>query len=205
VAFYHHQTKSGRYALNEGPALRRVAGKTLGIVGLGKIGRRMAVKATALGLSVVAADPHPGEPMPNVTRCGLDEVLSRSDFVSLHLPLTAATRHLIGPEQLRRMKPTAYLVNTARGGLIDTEALAAALRAGWLAGAALDVQETEPPDLGRPPYNDPRVIVTPHASFFSEESLLELRDRVARQVADVLLGRRPPHVINPEVLSALPP
>ena len=202
VAFYHHQTKSGRYELNDGPPLRRITGKTLGIVGLGTIGRRLAARATALGLSVLAVEPNPGQPLPGVNLCSLDELLARSDYVSLHLPLTAATRHLIGVEQLSRMKPTAYLVNTARGGLVDTEALAAALSAHRLAGAALDVQETEPPDLGRPPYNDPRVIVTPHCSFLSEESLLELRQRVARQVADVLSGRRPPHVVNPEVLDA---
>lgn len=200
VAFYHYESKSGRYDLNAGPPLRRVAGKTLGIVGLGKIGRRMAAKAAAVGLRVLAADPQPGLPMPEVTRCDLAELLRQSDFVSLHLPLTPATRHLIGAEQLRQMKPGAYLINTARGALVDTEALAAALASGGLAGAALDVQETEPPELNRAPYNDPRVIVTPHASFLSEESLLELRQRVARQVADALAGRRPPNVVNPEVL-----
>ena len=201
VAWYHLQTKSGRYDLNDGPPLRRLAGKTLGIVGLGTIGRRVAAKALGLGLNVLAADPRPGLPLPGVTLCELDELLSRSDYISLHLPLNAATRHLISAEQFRRMKPTAYLINTARGGLVDSDALAAALVEGRLAGAALDVQETEPPDLSRPPYNDPRVVVTPHASFLSEESLLELRQRVAQQVADALLGRRPPHVINPEVLA----
>ncbi len=201
VAFYHWQSKSGRYELNAGPPLRRVAGKTLGIVGLGTIGRRLAARAIGLGLHVLAADPNPGQPMPGVAFCSLDELLARSDYVSLHLPLTPATRHLIGAEQFRRMKPTAYLINTARGGLLDAQALAAALAAERLAGAALDVQETEPPDLGQTPYNDPRVIVTPHASFLSEESLLELRQRVAQQVADVLRGRRPPHVVNPQVLE----
>ena len=202
VAFYHLQSKQGRYELNEGPPLRRIAGKTLGIVGLGTIGRRLAARAVPLGLQVLAVDPRAGQAMPGVTFCSLEGLLARSDYISLHLPLTPATRHLIGAKQLWQMKPTAYLINTARGGLVDSQALAAALAANRLAGAALDVQETEPPDLTSPPYNDPRVIVTPHASFLSEESLLELRQRVARQVADLLLGRRPAHVINPTVLGA---
>lgn len=201
VAFYHAQSKSGCYDLNAGPPLRRVAGKTLGIVGLGTIGRRLAARAIGLGLNVLAADPNPGQPMPGVILCPLEELLANSDYVSLHLPLTSATRHLIGAEQLRRMRPSAYLINTARGGLVDPQALAAALATGRIAGAGLDVQENEPPDLSQAPYNDPRVIVTPHASFLSEESLLELRQRVAQQVADVLSGRRPPHIINPQVLG----
>src|SRR5438270_10901278 len=99
------------------------------------------------------------------------------------------------------MKPTAYLINTARGGLIDTAALATALASNQLAGAALDVQDPEPPDLSQPPYCDPRVIVTPHTAFVSSESLANLRGRAARQVADVLAGRRPENVINTSVFD----
>jgi D-3-phosphoglycerate dehydrogenase len=128
--------------------------------------------------------------------CDLDSLLSRSDYISLHAPLTPQTRHLIGAAQLARMKPTAYLINTARGGLIDTAALAAALAANRLAGAALDVQEPEPPDLTQSPYNDPRVIVTPHAAFVSQESLENLRTRTARQVATALAGGIPENVVG---------
>jgi len=202
VAFYHHQTKSGRYELNDGPPLRRIAGQTLGIVGLGKIGRRLAQKATALGLHVIAATRTHADPPPGVAFSELHELLQRADFVSLHLPLDDATRHVIKAEELRRMKPGAYLINTSRGGLVDADALAAALRENRPAGAALDVQEPEPPDLGRPPYNDPRVIVTPHASFLSVESLVELRSRASRQVVDCLAGRVPENVVNPDVLDA---
>ena len=98
------------------------------------------------------------------------------------------------------MKPTAYLINTARGGLIDAAALARALDQGQLAGAALDVQDPEPPDLSQPPYNDPRVLVSPHAAFVSEESLANLRERVARQVCARLTGGVPENVVNPGVL-----
>ena len=100
------------------------------------------------------------------------------------------------------MKPTAYLINTARGGLIDNAALTVALNEGRLAGAGLDVQDPEPPDLSQPPWNHPRVVVTPHAAFVSEESLANLRSRTARQVAACLSGRRPENVVNPQVLQA---
>jgi D-3-phosphoglycerate dehydrogenase len=200
VAFYHQQTKSGQYALTAGPELLRIGGQTLGIVGLGQSGRALAALAQGIGLRVVATSRSQHHPVPGVAWRSLDELLSESDYVSLHLPLTPATRGLIGRQQLGRMKPSAYLINTARGGLVDHAALAEALAAGHLAGAGLDVQDPEPPDLSRPPYNDPRVIVTPHAAFASRESLLELRTRAVRQVVDCLHGRRPPHVVNADGL-----
>ncbi len=201
VAFYHHQTKSGTYDLKAGPVLRRIEGQTLGIVGLGNIGRTLANKASALGLKVLATSRSQRSAPPGVTFSSLERLLSESDYVSLHLPLVSETRHTIGAAQLSRMKPTAYLINTARGGLIDNGALAAALAAGKLAGAALDVQDPEPPDLSQAPWNDPRVIVTPHAAFVSEESLANLRSRTARQVAQWLTGSRPENVVNPAVLA----
>jgi D-3-phosphoglycerate dehydrogenase / 2-oxoglutarate reductase len=204
VAFYHHETKSGRYDLRAGPVLRRIEGQTLGIVGLGNIGRAMAAKAGALGLKVLATSRTPRAATAGVSYCSLDELLAKSDYVSLHVPLADQTRRMIGARELALMKPTAYLINTARGGLIDHAALAAALAAGQLAGAALDVQDPEPPDLSQPPWNDYRVIVTPHAAFVSEESLANLRLRTARQVAACLLGSRPENVVNPVVLAGTP-
>ena len=201
VAFYHHETKEGRYQLQSGPKLRRIEGQTLGIVGLGNIGRKLASKAQGIGLRVIALSRSRKDPMPGVEFVELDALLARSDYVSLHTPLTPATRQMIGATQLAKMKPSAYLINTARGGLIDHAALAAALEAGQLAGAALDVQDPEPPDLSKPPYNDPRVIVTPHAAFVSQESLDNLRSRVARQVAVRLTGGVPENVVNPQVLA----
>jgi D-3-phosphoglycerate dehydrogenase len=201
VAFYHLATKAGRYDLAAGPPLKRIEGQTLGIVGLGNIGRRVADKATALGLRVLANSRSAKQLPPGVERCTFDELLARSDYVSLHVPLVDATRRMIGAKQLARMKPGAYLINTARGGLIDQAALAAALGAGQLAGAALDVQDPEPPNLAEPPFDDPRVIVTPHAAFVSAESLANLRSRAARQVATFLTGGLPEHVVNPAVLD----
>ena len=196
VAFYHHATKAGRYQLQAGPVLRRIEGQTLGIVGLGNIGRKLAEKARGLGLQMLATSRSEKEPMLGVEFVTLDELLATSDYVSLHVPLTKDTRHMIGAAGLAKMKPSAYLINTARGGLIDSAALAAALTAGKLAGAALDVQDPEPPDLSQPPYNDPRVIVTPHAAFVSQESLENLRSRVAQQVATRLAGGVPENVVN---------
>jgi D-3-phosphoglycerate dehydrogenase len=204
VGFYHHETKSGRYELKAGAVLRRMEGQTLGIIGLGNIGRTLAGKALGLGLKVVATSRTQRASMPGVTRVSLDELLSQSDYVSLHLPVTSETRHMIGAAQFARMKPTAYLVNTARGGLIDNAALAAALKAGRLAGAGLDVQDPEPPGLSLPPWNHPRVIVTPHAAFVSEESLANLRLRVSRQVTAVLSGSRPENVVNAAALADAP-
>jgi D-3-phosphoglycerate dehydrogenase / 2-oxoglutarate reductase len=203
VGFYHYQTKSGHYELKAGPVLRRIEGQTLGIVGLGNIGRVLAQKAAALGLNVLATRRSKRNAPNGVRFTSLDELLSQSDYVSLHLPLNGETRHLIGPAQLALMKPTAYLINTARGGLIDNGALASALAEGKLAGAGLDVQEPEPPQLDSPPWNDPRVIVTPHAAFVSEESLSNLRTRTARQVVTCLSGGRPENVVNPAVLAGM--
>jgi D-3-phosphoglycerate dehydrogenase len=200
IGFYHLETQAGRYDLAAGPTLRRIEGQTLGIVGLGNIGLKLAVKAQGLGLKILATARTP-KPAPGVTYCDLDTLLAESDYVSLHLPVVPETRHIIGAAQLARMKPTAYLINTARGGLIDHGALAAALGAGRLAGAALDVQDPEPPNLAEPPYNDPRVIVTPHAAFVSAESLSNLRLRAAHQVATALTDGRPENVVNPAVLS----
>ena len=196
VAFYHHETKLGRYQLQAGPKLRRIEGQSLGIVGLVNIGRKLAEKALGIGLQVLATSRSGKSSLAGVKIVSLEELLAASDYVSLHLPMTPQTKHLIGAAQLAKLKPSAYLINTARGGLIDTAALAAALAENRLAGAALDVQDPEPPDLAQPPYNDPRVIITPHAAFVSEESLADLRLRVARQVAKRLTGGVPENVVN---------
>jgi D-3-phosphoglycerate dehydrogenase len=200
VAFYHWETKSGRYNLQAGPKLRRMEGQTLGLVGFGAIARVVAKKAQGLGMKVIAHSRSQSNPMPGVEFRDLAELLAESDYVSLHIPSTADTKHLIGIGELARMKPTAYLINTARGAVVDEQALALALQKGQLAGAALDVQQKEPCDLTQAPFNDPRVIVTPHAAFVSEESLADLRRRTAQQVVERLHGRIPPNVVNPSVL-----
>jgi D-3-phosphoglycerate dehydrogenase len=200
VHVFHANAHAGKYDLSAGFPLRRIAGQTLGIIGLGNTGRQVALRALALGLRVIATSRSQRDPLPHAQYVSLEELLRESDFVTLHVPLNKDTRRLIGADQLAQMKHSAFLINTARGGLIDHQALAAALAKGALAGAALDVQDPEPPDLTLPPWNDPRVIVTPHAAFYSTESVDELRRRASHQVGMRLAGGRPENVVNPEVL-----
>jgi phosphoglycerate dehydrogenase-like enzyme len=127
--------------------------------------------------------------------------LAQADFVSLHTPLTPDTRGLLNADRLRRMKPTAFVVNTARGGLIVTDALTQALQEGWIAGAALDVFDPEPLPADHPLLSQPTLIATPHVAFYSEESVQELEVLAARNVAAILSGQRPAWVVNPEVLT----
>ncbi|MEW4563705.1 C-terminal binding protein [Bremerella sp. JC770] len=195
VAMYHHDTMSGKYDLTAGPVMRRMEGQTLGIVGLGNIGVLLAQKAKCLGLNVLATS-RSGKTMEGVETVDMDTLLAKSDYVSLLIPATPETKKSIGAEQFQKMKPTAYLINTARGAIVDHDALAAALEAGEIAGAALDVQDPEPCDLTIAPYNDPRVIVTPHAAFVSVESLENMRGRVSKQVVDCLHGTTPENVRN---------
>jgi D-3-phosphoglycerate dehydrogenase len=202
VAAYHVATKAGRYSLVAELPVERISGKTLGIVGLGQIGSLLATKAAALGMRVVGTNRSRQAPI-GVEWLPLDDLLAESDYVSLQLPLNSETRHIINRRTLGLMKPTAYLINTSRGGLVDHAALAEALALGRLAGAGLDVQDPEPPDLTQPPWNNPRVIVTPHVAFYSTEATDELRNRVARQVVAFLRGVRPENVINPVVLSRI--
>ena len=187
----------GLAALRPLPASRDLA---VGLVGFGKIARAVARRVRACRFRLLAADPYvAAEAMRRLgaAKVELPELLVEADVVSLHLPLTAATRHLIGPAALRAMKPTAFLVNTARGGLVDEAALAAALAAGRLAGAALDVLEEEPPRPGHPLLGLGRVFVTPHAAWFSERAERELRRRAAAEVRRVLRGGPPRHPVAP--------
>jgi len=133
----------------------------------------------------------------------LDELLRRSDYVSVHCPLTAETRHLIGTAQLAQMKPSAYLINMARGPVVDQAALHAALVGGAIAGAAVDVLEQEPPAADEPLLRLPNVLVTPHTSSWSAESLVQLRRGVVGNVVQVLKGGPPRSVVNPKVLGKL--
>lgn len=201
VAFYHHETKEGRYELQAGAELRRMQDQTVGIVGWGNIGRCLAEKLVGIGMQVIAFSRSRSNPMNGVEFVELDELLGKSDYVSIHVPLTPETRHLFNADTLAKMKSTAYLINTARGGIIDQSALAQAIEGGTIAGAALDVQDPEPADLSEPLFRDPRVLVSPHAAFVSRESLDDLRSRVAQQIIDALSGKVPESVVNPSVLK----
>ncbi|MCR4403940.1 MAG: D-glycerate dehydrogenase [Candidatus Acetothermia bacterium] len=175
--------------------------KTLGIVGFGRIGQAVARRARGFGMEVLYYDPIR---RPELERelgaqfVQLKELLSRSDFVSLHLPLTPQTRHLIGREELGLMKPSAFLINVARGPIVDEAALVEALKSGELAGAGLDVFEHEPdvhPELLRMS----NVVLTPHIGSAGRETRLRMALMAVENVLAALAGRRPPNLVNPEV------
>jgi D-3-phosphoglycerate dehydrogenase len=194
--------RAGEWDWRAAGPIHRLRGRVLGLVGFGRIARALAAKAAALGLRVLAHDPlvtAEAVRAAGVEPAGsLDRLLAAADFVSVHVPLHKGTRGLLGAAQLRRMRPGALLINTARGAVVDEDALARALREGWIAGAALDVLAQEPPPPGHPLAGLPNLILTPHVAWYSEESEAELRRRAARNVAAVLSGRRPPHLVNPE-------
>jgi D-3-phosphoglycerate dehydrogenase / 2-oxoglutarate reductase len=201
IAFFHQRTKGGQFQLGAGPPLRRLSAAVLGLIGFGNIARNLFPKARALGMTVLAYTRSRDDFGTGCPMVALDDLLARSDFISLHAPLSESTRNMISWPQFARMKRTAWLVNTSRGALIDTAALRYAVGNGRIAGAALDVFDPEPPDLTDPLYRNERVIVTPHAAFVSEESLRDLRTRVARQIGDALEGSRPANVVNPQVYA----
>jgi D-3-phosphoglycerate dehydrogenase len=180
----------------------RLSNQTLGLVGFGQIGRRVARRAAGFGLRVLAYSPRTTSETARehgAERVDLDDLLARSDFVSLHLPANPNTRGLIDKRVLSLMKPTAWLINTARGSIVDEAALLEALRSKRIAGAALDVRLRESPSAGDLYWDLPNVILTPHASFYSAQSLLELRQRAARDVASVLGGGLPVDPVNPNL------
>ena len=181
-----------------------LAGKTLGVVGLGRIGSRVAeIAANGFGMRVFAYDPLLPAAIsrpPAHLVASLDALLSEVDFLSLHVPLSPKTRHLINAEALARLKHQCRIVNTSRGAIIDEAALAAALQAGMLAGAALDVFEAEPLLPDHPLCRVPNTLLTPHISSSTEEALERMETDAAAGVLDVLGGRRPKFPVNPEVL-----
>jgi D-3-phosphoglycerate dehydrogenase len=173
-------------------------GKTLGLVGLGRIGRLVAGLARQFGMRVVAYDPYVSA-SDLADLASLETVLAQSDFVSLHPVLTPETRHMINAGRLALMKPSAYLINTSRGGVIDEPALIAALQNKQIAGAGLDVFETEPPAPDNPLLHMPNVIGTPHGLGHADESLRRCAAMTEDNVLAMVDGRRPPHIVNPGV------
>jgi D-3-phosphoglycerate dehydrogenase len=192
-------TRSGQWNNQLSGPLYRLKGKTLGVVGFGRIGQAAAEKGKGLGLQVIVHDPYLDQAA--VARIGVEavdlETLARqSDFISLHTPLNDATRHFVNADFLRLMKPTAYLINAARGPLIDEDALLQAVRSGQIAGAALDVLTVEPPPPDYPLLHEERILITPHSAWYSEEAKIDLRTRCAEEVVRVLSGQTPRSPVN---------
>jgi D-3-phosphoglycerate dehydrogenase len=203
IPFANAQVQAGRWDMPAVVPIHRLRGSVLGLAGFGRIPQLVTPKAQAFGFRVVACDPY--VPPEVFIRAGVESVefsqlLNISDYVSIHTPLLPETRGLFNADTFRRMKPTAYLINTARGPIVDEAALAQALDAGQLAGAALDVMAQEPP-VNSPLVGRANVIITPHTSFYSEESLIELQTKAAEEVVSVLSGQAPRNPVNPEVLQ----
>src|SRR5438093_10732814 len=203
IPFSNAHVHGGGWAMSAVVPIHRLRGSVLGLVGFGRIPQLLAPKAKAFGLRVIAFDPH--VPSEVFTRAGYERVefaqlLNISDDVSIHSPLLPETTNLFNAEAFRQMKPTAYVINTARGPIVDAAALAAALDAGHLAGAALDVMPQEPP-VDSPLVGRADVIITPHTSFYSEQSLVELQVKAAEEVVRVLSGHAPRNPVNPEAMQ----
>ena len=187
--------------------VHRFCNLTVGIVGFGKIGRAFAWRVKALGFKVLACSG--SVPPEEIVKQGIepvsyDELLRRSDFVSLHLALTDRTRHRLGVEQLKLMKPTAFVINTSRGGLIDEPALIKALQEGWISGAGLDVLETEPPDRNNALLTMDNVIVTAHSAANTAEAPQAWIDEWKQIIDEYLSGLWPINVLNPDVKPTAP-
>jgi phosphoglycerate dehydrogenase-like enzyme len=202
----HRQVAGGNYSVRWSLRYGQLTNRTLGLVGLGKIGMRVAaICARGFNMRVLAYDP-PLSPAEVAARGAektesLDDLLAASDVVSLHIPLTHETTHLIGRAELGRMKRSAILVNAARGPLVDEAALAEALRAGEIAGAALDVFEVEPPASDSPILSAPNIVLSPHTAGSTEETDRYLALTSAENAIAAILGRRPEGLINPEAWS----
>jgi D-3-phosphoglycerate dehydrogenase len=174
-------------------------GRVLGVVGFGRIGRRVAeICGQGLQMRVIAFDPYMTAMTDVEVVDSLETLLDRADFVSLHPALTAETRHLIGQPELRRMKPTAFLINVSRGPVVDEVALIKALESGQLAGAAMDVFDPEPPSPDNPLFRLPNVVATPHISSFTDLGRQAMSQGAVEQTLQVLRGDRPPFLVNPE-------
>jgi D-3-phosphoglycerate dehydrogenase / 2-oxoglutarate reductase len=198
------RTQGGEWKMPAVVPIHRIRGSVLGLVAFGQIPQLMAPKAKSFGMRVVTYDPYVPDDVlkrAGVDRVDFDELVRISDYISIHTPLMPATHHLFNADVFSRMKPGAYIVNTARGPVIDEAALAVALDKKQIAGAALDVMEKEPPGSS-PLFGRDNIIVTPHTSFYSEESLVDLQTKAAEEVERVLTGQAPKNPVNPDALKA---
>jgi D-3-phosphoglycerate dehydrogenase len=199
TAFFDRKVKSGQWDFHLGIPIFRIHGKTLGLVGCGKIGLEVARRISAFGVKVITFDPYLEKAPAGIELKDFDTVLRESDFISIHCPLNDSTRHLFGEKEFRKMQRKPLLINTSRGPIVDEKALIQALEEGLLLGAGLDVLEKEPPDSQNPLLKMENVVLSPHVGFYSVESISELKRRTAKNVSDVLVGKWPGSVVNREV------
>jgi D-3-phosphoglycerate dehydrogenase len=198
VAFYDRQVRAGAWQVPAGKPMFRMVGSALGLIGFGHISRQVAARAAAFGMRVLFFDPFVGEGQhgTQAKKADLPELLREADFVSLHPPLIAQTRKMINDETLRLMKPAAFLLNCARGPIVDTDALVRALDAKTIAGCALDTVDPEPLPDKHPLRGRENVIITPHAAWYSEQAMVGLQTGAPSEVRRVLTGQWPVNVVN---------
>lgn len=197
--------RDGAWDLSKMPVLRRLRGQTLGLVGIGQIGKAVAARARGFGLRVLASDPYVDEAAARdigVELTDLDALLGASDYVSVHVPLMPATEGMVNAGVFAKMKPTAFLINVARGRIVNQADLVQAVQQGDIAGAGLDVLEQEPPETGDAITSLHNVILTPHSAWLSEEARADMRRRAVGQVVSVLKGELPYSLINREVVQS---
>ncbi len=192
-------TRAGKWDNMASGPVYRLKDQTLGVVGFGRIGQATAEKGRGLGLKVIVHDPYANQAIVDkigVRVVDLETLARESDYISLHAPLIDSTKHIVNAQFLSWMKPTAYLINAARGPLIDEDALLQAVRAKQIAGAAIDVLAIEPIDPNSPLLREERILITPHAAWYSEEAKIDLRTRCAEEVVRVLSGEKPRSPVN---------
>ena len=201
---FAQETRQGIWGPPTKRPIPRLRGQTLGLIGYGNIAQALVPKALGFGLKIIAYTPRLSqdalEPFGMATN-DLDFLLRQADYISIHVPLTPETQNLIDARALQLMKPTAYLINTSRGAVINEADLYQALTEGWIAGAGLDVLGQEPPEATDPLLSLDNVIATPHAAFYSDTSLEELAQKAAEHVAQVLRGETPTNVVNSLVMK----
>jgi D-3-phosphoglycerate dehydrogenase len=201
VPLYDRLVRASRWEVPPGKPMFRLSGRTLGLVGFGNIARQVAVRAATFGMRILYADPFvaEGQFKEPGTKADLDQLLAESDFVSVHPPLTPDTRRMIDDAALAKMKKTAFLINCARGPVVDTDALVRALDAGKIAGCALDTTDPEPLPDPHPLRGRENVVITPHVAWYSEQALVGLQAGAPGEVRRVLTGEWPVNVVNRDV------
>lgn len=203
IPLISNSVKEGKWDYTVAKPLHRMLGSKLGIIGYGRIGSLVARKLNNFGMDVITCDPWIRAEISQqdrVRKVDMDTLLSTSDFISIHVPLTKDTRHLLSDEQFGKMKKGVTIVNTARGPVIDEQALIRALESGIVSGAALDVMEKEPLSLDSPLRKMPNVILTPHFAWYSDESIKLLQRSVAEEALRVLRGELPKNLVNSGIL-----
>src|SRR5215467_3839158 len=211
ICGYDQATRAGIWRWQTGEPIFRLSGRTLGLLSFGAIAQAVCRRAAGFGMRVIASDPY--VPAADIADRGavpvsLEELLEAADYLVIQAPLTKETHHLIGEPELRRMKPTAILINTARGPIVSDEALYLALSEGWIAGAGLDDIEEEPAKLRdwspeNPLFRLDNAVITPHAAYYSEEAIRTVREFAAHEVVRVLTGQLPQSPVNAAQLAGL--